>query len=251
MKNVEIFHNIEFGSVRVLEDGDRLLFCGNDVAAALGYRDPRKAVARYCKEGVKRPILSKGGAQETIVIPEGDVYRRIVGSKLPDAQRFERWLFEEVVPSIRKHGAYITSDKLDEIKDDPEALTRLAAALEQEQKKVERLNEENVALQNKAMYYDYFCEVGLCTNISTTAKELNIPTKRFVEFLLRGSFLYRTIRGVLLPYSETLTGGLFEVKDFCVNGRHGVYTLITPEGKALFRLLIPERNSNRRAVDAQ
>ena len=136
-------------------------------------------------------------------------------------------------------------------KDDPEALTRLAAALEQEQKKVERLNEENVALQNKAMYYDYFCEVGLCTNISTTAKELNIPTKRFVEFLLRGSFLYRTIRGVLLPYSETLTGGLFEVKDFCVNGRHGVYTLITPEGKALFRLLIPERNSNRRAVNAQ
>ena len=116
---------------------------------------------------------------------------------------------------------------------------------------VEKLNEENVALQNKAMYYDYFCEVGLCTNISTTAKELNIPTKQFVEFLLRGSFLYRTIRGVLLPYSETLTGGLFEVKDFCVNGHHGVYTLITPEGKALFRLLIPERNSNRRAVDAQ
>lgn len=251
MKNVEIFHNIEFGSVRVLEDGDRLLFCGNDVAAALGYRDPRKAVARYCKEGVKRPILSKGGAQETIVIPEGDVYRMIVGSKLPDAQRFERWLFDEVVPSIRKHGAYIMPDKLDEIKDDPEALTKLAAALEKERKKVERLNEENVALQNKAMYYDYFCEVGLCTNISTTAKELNIPTKRFVEFLLRGSFLYRTIRGVLLPYSETLTGGLFEVKDFCVNGRHGVYTLITPEGKALFRLLIPERNSNRRAVDAQ
>ena len=90
------FKNKEFGSVRMIEDGGRLLFCGIDVAAALGYAKPRNALAAHCKGALKRGALTAGGVQELTFIPEGDVYRLIVHSRLPGAERFEKWVFEAV-----------------------------------------------------------------------------------------------------------------------------------------------------------
>ncbi len=106
MDNLQIFKNESFGSVRTVEENGRVLFCGKDVAEALGYAVPRKALLDHCKGVLKRNTLTTGGVQEMSFIPEGDVYRLITHSKLPSAERFERWVFDEVLPTIRKQKSY-------------------------------------------------------------------------------------------------------------------------------------------------
>lgn len=104
--NLITFNNPDFGEVRTLEEDGKVLFCASDVAKALGYARPADAVTQHCKGSVKHRVLTDGGVQESKFIPEGDVYRLIVRSKLPTAERFERWVFDEVLPAIRKNGEY-------------------------------------------------------------------------------------------------------------------------------------------------
>ena len=103
--NMEIFRNSEFGSIRVIEEDGKYLFCGSDVAKALGYSNPRKAVRDHARGGTKRSIPTASGDQTMTFLPEGDVYRLIVHSRLPGAERFEKWVFDEVLPTIRRTGA--------------------------------------------------------------------------------------------------------------------------------------------------
>ena len=104
MNDVTIFRKDEFGAVRVLEEDGRTLFCGSDVAKALGYARPNDAIAAHCRATVKRSTPISGKMQEINFISEGDVYRLITHSKLPAAEKFESWVFDEVIPSIRKTG---------------------------------------------------------------------------------------------------------------------------------------------------
>ena len=113
---MEVFDNQEFGSIRLLQEAGKTFFCASDVAKALGYVNPYAAVKRHCRgpltkrEGVIQKVNQYGDAGEQVVeisfITEDDVYRLIVHSKLPLAERFEHWVFDEVLPSIRKHGVY-------------------------------------------------------------------------------------------------------------------------------------------------
>ena len=135
MNQMEIFKNPEFGSIRTFEQDGKVLFCGKDVAQALGYRRPADAIAAHCKGVCVLPTPSNGGIQQMKFIPEGDVYRLIVHSKLPSAERFERWVFDEVLPSIRQHGAYLTREKLWEVATSPEALLKLCSDLLAEREK--------------------------------------------------------------------------------------------------------------------
>lgn len=112
--NVMVFENSTFGNVRVIEENGKTLFCGSDVAKALGYSRPADAVTQHCKGSVKRRLPTAGGMQETKFITEGDVYRLVTHSKLPTAERFESWVFDEVIPSIRKHGAYLTPENTEQ-----------------------------------------------------------------------------------------------------------------------------------------
>ena len=107
MNELMIFNNPEFGKIRTIEENGNVLFCGNDVAGALGYKRPKDAVSAHCKGAVKRRTLTRGGEQEMLFIPEGDIYRLAAKSELPGAERFESWIFDEVLPSIRKNGGYI------------------------------------------------------------------------------------------------------------------------------------------------
>ena len=234
MNQMEIFKNPEFGSIRVVEENGRYLFCGTDVAAALGYSNPRDALRRHCKGVVKRDTLTDGGPQQLSFIPEGDVYRLIVHSRLPSAERFERWVFDEVLPSIRRHGAYITPEMLWEVATTPEALMKLCSDLLAEREKNAALQADNARLQGKAVYYDLFIDLRHSTNLRTTAKELEVPERRFVRFLLERRYVYRTPSGCVLPYAKSANEGLFCVKDFCRNGHTGSYTLVTPKGKLHF-----------------
>ena len=102
----------ESKAVRTVIENGAPLFVAIDVAEALGYKRPKDAVYRHCKGALKRsPLQTHGGIQELRVIHEPDVYRLIVGSQLPTAQRFERWIFEEVLPTIRKTGVYVSPNE--------------------------------------------------------------------------------------------------------------------------------------------
>lgn len=105
-QQLQVFNHEQFGDVRIIEEDGRVLFCGSDVAKALGYANPRKAVREHARGGTKRSIPTTSGNQEMTFIPEGDLYRLIVRSKLPAAERFEKWVFDEVLPTIRKTGGY-------------------------------------------------------------------------------------------------------------------------------------------------
>lgn len=244
MSQMEIFKNPEFGSIRVIEENGNYLFCGTDIAVALGYTNPRKAVRDHTRGGTKRSIGVQTGKKadgtpamqmvEMLFIPEGDVYRLIVHSKLPSAERFEKWVFDEVLPTIRKHGAYITREKLWEMATSPEAMMKLCSDLLAEREKNAALREENAILEGKAAFYDLFIDLKHSTNLRTTAKELVVPERRFVRFLLKQRFVYRTAAGNVLPYAKPSNDGLFCVKDYCNHGHTGSYTLVTPQGKLYF-----------------
>lgn len=106
MNEITIFKNAEFGNVRTLEENGKVLFCGSDVAKALGYANPNKAINDHCRAITKRSTPISGKMQEINFISEGDIYRLAAKSKLPGADKFERWIFDEVLPAIRMTGSY-------------------------------------------------------------------------------------------------------------------------------------------------
>lgn len=103
---LHVFKSKAFGQLRTIEEDGKILFCASDVAKALGYSNPRDAISRHCRGVVKRDAPTQGGVQAIAFIPEGDVYRLITHSKLPSAERFESWVFDDVLPSLRKNGYY-------------------------------------------------------------------------------------------------------------------------------------------------
>lgn len=237
---IEVFKNEQFGEVRTILKGETLLFCGSDVARALGYSRPNEAVARHAKGTLKQRILTKGGEQEMLFITEGDVYRLIVRSKLPAAERFEHWLFDEVVPTIRRTGAYMTTPVLERIQSDPAYIFEIATALLREHNRVTELETTLSVVQPKADYYDAFVNPDDCTNIRTTAKELGIPERQFVKFLISEKFLFRSPSGQLLPYNKKSNEGMFIVRDFVTYSFTGSQTYFTPKGKDIIRLRYAE-----------
>lgn len=245
MNELKVFENPAFGRMRTIEIDGEPWFVGKDVAEALGYSNPRKAILDHVdnedKGVTKRDTL--GGAQEMTIINESGLYSLILSSKLPTAKDFKRWVTKEVIPSIRKTGGY-------QMPSTPEQ--RIAAALIDAQRILAEYEEKNQALamensalavdkaimQPKADYFDELVERNLLTNFRETAKQLGVGQKEFISFLLSHKYLYRDKRGKLLPYAGK-NDGLFEVKE-CINEKtdwSGTQTLITPKGRETFRLL--------------
>lgn len=246
MNNLQVFKNEHFGEVRTIEEDGKVLFCGSDCAKALGYQNPSRDVNRHCKYIEKRCTTdSVGRQQETLFIPEGDLYRLITHSKLPSAEKFESWVFDEVLPTIRKHGAYMTPETIEEAILNPDTIIKIATALKEEQNKNKALEAVNSALtvekqimQPKADYFDELVDRNLLTNFRETAKQLGIRQNDFINFLLDKKYVYRDKRGKLMPYADK-NKGLFEIKETFNEKTQwsGTQTLITPKGRETFRLL--------------
>ena len=206
MNQMEIFKNPEFGTIRAVEiDGEPWLV-GKDVALALGYKNPQEAIRNHVDtedKGVSE-FLTPGGMQKLPVINESGLYSLVLSSKLPKAKQFRRWVTSEVLPTIRKHGAYITREKLWEVATSPEAMMKLCSDLLAEREKNVALRKENAMLESKAAFYDLFIDLKHSTNLRTTAKELVVPERRFVRFLLEQRFVYRAPSGNVLPYERSL-----------------------------------------------
>lgn len=238
----QIFENAEFGQVRtLLENNGTVLFCGSDVAKALGYANPAKAMKDHCKGITKRSTLTGGGTQELSFIPEPDVYRLIIRSKLPCAERFEAWLMESVLPSLRMHGAYITRETLDKLMTDPDFAIGLFTRLKTEQERSAALSVQVEKLEPKAAYYDALVDTNLLTNIRQTAKELHMPEKAFTALLIELGLCYRSPRGVIMPYSKMTDKGYAQLKEYASGTWAGVYTLFTPAGRDFLRVKFQEK----------
>ena len=240
MNELMIFNNPEFGNIRMMDEDGSVLFCGNDVAKALGYKSPKDAISTHCRGAVKRRLTdSIGREQDTAFIPESDLYRLVFSSTLPTAEKFTDWVTKDVLPAIRKHGGYVNGQE----SMTPEEL--MAAALLMAQKtiadrdaRISTLTVENQIMAPKADYFDALVDRNLLTGFRETAKQLGVPPLAFVNFLIEKKYVYRDKKGKILPY-EAKNDGLFEVKE-CLNEKtkwSGVQTLITPKGRETFRLL--------------
>ena len=233
-----IFENNAFGKVRTLNLNGEPWFVAADVCKALELGNPSMTVERLDddEKGIST-IDTLGGKQRMAIINEPGLYSLVITSRKPEAKAFKRWITHEVIPAIRKRGVYITDEKLKLLAEKPEMLDVLIQALYILAAEKIQHDKEHKALLPKAEYYDAFVEPGDCTNIRTTAKELQVPERAFCRFLLEARFLYRCPAGNLMPYNKPGNEGLFIVRDYVKNGHKGAYTLITPKGKNLFRLL--------------
>ena len=237
-----IFENDAFGKVRTLNLNGEPWFVAADVCKALELGNPSMTVERLDddEKGIST-IDTLGGKQRMAIINEPGLYSLVITSRKPEAKAFKRWIIHEVIPAIRKHGVYITDEKLKLFAEHPELLDALMKSLYAAHAENLRHRAERQTLLPKSDYYDAFIHPECCTNLRATAKELKVPEKMFTAFLIRKRYLYRAPSGTLLPYAKPASDGLFFVKDYiAVNGHQGVYTLVTPKGKSLFLTMLGE-----------
>lgn len=234
--NLMIFENPEFGAVRsILIDGEPW-FVAADVCKALELEKTNRALSRLDDdEKGAHSVSTPGGRQRMSIISESGLYSLILGSRKPEARAFKRWITHEVIPSIRKHGAYMTDSLLDALEAHPEAVPEYLNRLRSENARNRELNRRLRLALPKAEYFDAFVDPADCTNIRTTAKELGVPEKQFTRYLEEKKYLFRDKNRKLFPRAVKKSAGLFLVRDFYTErGKLGHYTLITPAGKRHF-----------------
>ena len=260
VNELRTFTKEEFGTVRTMMIDGEAYFCAKDVATALGYARPRDAVERHCKGAVKHGVLTEGGNQEMSFIPEGDIYRLVMRSKLPSAEKFESWVMDEVLPQIRKTGGYIP------VKEDDDDNVIMARALLIAQKTIEekdkQLKEEreqkkklevmNAAkdqviceLKPKADYTDEILKCPGTVTITQIAKDYGMSGTKMnkilnelgVQFKKSGQwFIYEKYNGKGYTKSQTVQIERHGVKDCVMNtkwtqkGRLFLYELLKNEG---------------------
>ena len=241
-----IFESTDFGRVRsVLKDGAPW-FVAVDVCKALGLNQVTRAMSRLdSDEGGLLEVPHPQNADKTIeinAVSEAGLYHLILCSKKPEARAFKRWITHEVIPSIRKHGAYMTDALLSRMDEHPELISEYIGKLRAENAKANAAREalkkaeaENARLAPKASYYDSFVGVESVTCLRYTAKELGVPEKQFTRYLEEKKYLFRDKNRKLFPRAVKKSAGLFLVRDFYTErGKLGHYTLITPAGKRHF-----------------
>lgn len=239
MTDIQVFKNDEFGAVRTIEQDGKVMFCGKDVAVALGYSNPNKALRDHTRgERIVTPLETSGGIQQVQFISEGDLYRLVASSKLPSAQQFESWVFDEVLPSIRKRGGYMAS-----VKDEtPEETMARAFILAKET--IERKNREIAEMKPKALFADAVSTSDKCMLVGELAKVLRqngvqMGQKRLFSWLRDNGYLMKRGSSYNLPTQKAMEMELFEVKETAINHSDGhvstnFTTKVTPKGQQYF-----------------
>lgn len=209
MNELQIFSNSEFGDIRTVEVDGNPYFVAIDVARSLGYSNPNDAVTRHCRGYVKHAVPTSSAKQQMNIIPEPDLYRLVVNSKLPSAEKFELWVFEEVLPAIRKHGAYMTPEKIQEVLLNPDTLIQLATTLKEEQSKNDMLSLENAKkdqiigeLKPKADYTDSILKSRSLVTITQIAKDYGMSGQKMNSTLHDLGVQYQSSNGQWLLYAK-------------------------------------------------
>lgn len=231
MNEVQIFNNEEFGQVRIVEIEGKPYFVGKDVANALRYSNPRDAILRHCKGVVKHDNFKEGG-QLIALITEGDMYRLITHSKLESAERFEDWVFDEVLPAIRKHGIYATDNVIDNILNNPDFGIQLLT----------KLKEEHVARVEAERRNAILMHVNKTYTVTEIAKELGLKSAIQLNKILAEKKIQYQVNGTWVMYSKYSNLGYEEIKrEVLDSGRVIYHRRITQLGREFILQLFADK----------
>ena len=212
-----------------------------DVCEVLGLSNSRMVSDRLDEDELMSVKLTSGGQmREMTVVNESGLYNVILRSDKPNAKAFKKWVTSEVLPSIRKHGGYLTPAKIEEAFYNPDALMRLATVLKEEREKREALEERVVEMKPKADYFDHVVDKGHLTNIRDTAKQLGIREREFTKWLKDKKYIYYNARRQIRPYGKAVHVGILQLKEWEDNGICGEQTMVTILGKRTFLSLLTE-----------
>lgn len=247
MTDLQIFNSPEFGAIRTIEKDGEPWFVGKDVAAALGYKEPTKAAREKVDDddkGVSK-IDTPSGIQEMTIINESGLYSLVLSSKLPTAKKFKRWVTNEVIPSIRKHGAYMTPETLEKVLLSPDTLMQLAQNLKDEQEKRKAL-EAQIESQKPAVLFTGAVETSktsiLIGELAKMLKQngINIGQNRLFEWMRENGYLIkRKGTDYNMPTQRSMEMGLFEIKETAINNPDGSIKIsktpkVTGKGQVYF-----------------
>ena len=237
MNELQVFENNQFGQMRTITENGNTLFCGTDVAKALGYTNAPDALTRHCRGIVKRDTPTSSGVQTMSFITEGDVYRLITHSKLPTAEKFERWVFDEVLPTVRQTGAYMTPETIEKVLMNPDTIISLATQLKELQTKVEQD-------KPKVLFADAVAASHTSILIGDLAKLIRqngveVGQNRLFQWLRDNGYLCSTGERYNLPTQKSMELKLFEVKETTISNPDGSIritrtTKVTGKGQAYF-----------------
>lgn len=199
MELTKLFSNQDFGEIRLMEIEGAIYFVANDVAKALGYTNPSKATNDHCKKSLMTwGNDSLGRKQEFKVIPEGDVYRLVVKSQLPGAEKFESWIFDEVIPSIRNHGMYATEQTIDKILADPDFGIKLLTQLKEVQEKNKEQEKQLKIQEPKVQYVEKLLKSETTFSTTELAADFGMSAKRLNKELIHKKVIRKLIEGYVL-----------------------------------------------------
>lgn len=216
MNELKIFENEEFGQVRVIEKEGEPWFVGKDVATILGYAKPLNALASHVDEddSLKQGLTdSMGRMQETIFINESGLYSLIIGSKLPSAKKFKRWVTAEVLPSVRKHGVYATDEVIDKILNNPDFGIQLLTQLKEERTARVEAEKKNAILMHVNKTY----------TATEIAKELNLKSAQELNRILEDKKIQYKVNNTWVMYSKYSSQGFEEIKQEVLDSGKVVY----------------------------
>lgn len=245
MNELNIFENAEFGQIRMVMIDEKPYACASDVAKALGYARPNDAIKQHCRATVKHRTPISGKMQDINFIPEGDIYRLIVKSKLPSAERFESWVFDEVLPSIRKNGGYIVGQ---ETLSDDELMARALLVAQNKIAERDKIIEEKQAKIEQMRPKEIFADAVSTSHTSILIGDLaklicqngfQIGQKRLFEWMRNNGYLMKGGSSRNMPMQRYVEQGLFEVKESNVQNPDGSVritrtTKVTGKGQVYF-----------------
>lgn len=246
MTGIQIFSNPQFGEIRTLADeANEPLFCAKDVATALGYADTADAIQRHCKSGKKvfRPHANGIGGVNMVFITEKDVYRLIMRSNLPDAEKFQDWVCDDVLPAIRKHGVYATPQTIDNLLADPDNAIKVFQALKEERQLRQIAEAKIEADAPKVLFAEAVtgskstCLIGELAKL-ITQNGYKIGQNRLFEWMRENGYLGKRGEYYNIPNQQYMEMGLFDVKK-TVHDENGVLvtkttTKVTGKGQQYF-----------------
>lgn len=244
---IKVFSNEEFGSIRRVEVDGEFWLIGKDVAQALGYSNPRKALADHVDEEDKGVTKcdTLGGMQDLTIINESGLYSLVLSSKLPTAKKFRRWATSEVLPSIRKHGAYMTQETLEAAILNPDYLLKVATALKEETDKRKALESKVQADAPKVLFADSVAASTSTVLIGELAKimrqnGINMGEKRLFQWMRDNGYLVKR-KGTdhNMPTQLSMEQGLFRVKETVISHSDGHTSIsktpkVTGKGQTFF-----------------
>jgi phage antirepressor YoqD-like protein len=229
MQDLKVFQNSQFGELEILTIDNKEWFPAIKVAEILGYTNPRKAIRDHAKEkGVTiRSVLSNGGMQDKKFIDEGNLYRLITRSKLPQAERFEEWIFEDVLPAIRKHGIYATDDVIENTLNNPDYIINVLTEYKKEKEQNLLLQQEVETNKPKVLFADSVAGSDNSILVGELAKILkqngvDIGQNRLFKWLRNNGYLIKKGgESYNLPTQKSMDLKILDIKKRIINNPDG------------------------------